>query len=214
MRIRSYLFGCTLGLSLALASTARADTIGPGGCGSCLGSSYTLTYTVTGTNMYDIKLVIDATGFSGGAGNFLNAVALKVVSQATDILALTPISQPAGFGVPTLVGLSAGGCGGGSNGFFCTQNSGVGVPVGAAGDKYTFEYSLTTTAGTLQTGTDASHVKALYVDPTGKQIGITSEDITLTPTSVPEPSSLGLMATGMLGALGAFRSRFSRARTA
>src|SRR5947209_15278531 len=46
-----------------LAIQAKADTIGPV-CGSCLGSSYTLTYTTTGTpNVYDIFLTVNATGF-------------------------------------------------------------------------------------------------------------------------------------------------------
>jgi len=75
---------CLLAVPLASLS-AHADTIGPN-CGSCFGSTYTLTETATSNpNVFDIKLVVDASGYTGTSTNFLNAVSLKVVSQSSDI---------------------------------------------------------------------------------------------------------------------------------
>ncbi len=41
-------------------ASAKADTIGPTNCSTCLGSSYTLTYTATANpDIFDIFLTVD-----------------------------------------------------------------------------------------------------------------------------------------------------------
>src|SRR5665213_2182549 len=104
---------CLSGLLLfALGTQAKADTIGPGAsCKTCFGSSYTLTYTTTGNpNVFDVDLLINATGYNQSSTDVLNAVSLKIVSNGSDISSVSLLSSPATFASPILGGISSGGC--------------------------------------------------------------------------------------------------------
>ncbi|MGH9604438.1 MAG: PEP-CTERM sorting domain-containing protein [Terracidiphilus sp.] len=194
---------------------AKADTIGPGpSCGSCLGSSYSLTYSTTANpNTFDIYLTIDTAGFTNSSSDLLNAVSLKLVSKTSDVTSVSLIAEPPTFGTTESGGLNAKGCDGNGGGFFCSASTGNGLAVGSAGDVYTFEWQLTLGSETdLMTGVNADSVKALYVTSKGKQNGITSEDIGLTENApgvspVPEPSSLLLLGSGLLVLAGAVRKK-------
>ncbi len=195
---------CLLAVPLAGLS-AHADTIGPN-CGSCFGSTYTLTETATSNpNVFDIKLVVDTSAYTGTSTNFLNAVSVKVVSQTSDITSVSVISAPTSFGTDVMSGgLNAGGCSGNGGGFFCLEGPGNGVPVAGPGDIYSFNFMVTLTdPASLLTAFDAASVKALYLTANGQQNGITSEPITLQPgttSPVPEPGTFALLGTGILAA--------------
>jgi hypothetical protein len=190
---------------VGFVASAKADTIGPTGCGSCLGSSYTLSYAATANpDIFNIFLTVD-TSDTTLPGDYLNAVAPKVSSSFTSVAF---VSGP--FGNVVTGGISAGGCNGTGGGFFCS--GGTGLPIGS-GDVYNWEWAITLASPSdLFTGSDEASIKASYVTTPGgtTNAGITSEDITLQPAStptVPEPSTLMLLGTGALGFAGAIKKR-------
>lgn len=181
------------GFFLGTGITAHAITFGPNcGSGNCFGSIYTLTTLLSSstatTQTYNSTLAVNTAGYNG-QGTGLDAAAIKIVAPS-NFISVTSFALPGTFGSPGASGLSAGGCGGGANGFVCSSSSnlgGVGVPNGT----YTFGFRTTINTGTLLAENQWS-VKALYVDSTGKQAGITS----VSGGAVPLPGTSLLFGVG------------------
>src|SRR5438093_4486691 len=133
-------------LVLVLAPTLKADPIGPD-CGTCQGSIYTLELLGNpSTNVYDVRLEIDTTGYSGG-GDFIHSVAVKI----GDAIDVSLLDAPGGTGAWT-VGVSGlnnsdqgANCDSNLNpGFVCAQD-GTTAPLPFAGT-YSWTFEITTSA--------------------------------------------------------------------
>ena len=199
---------CGAALLFAAGTTAQAASItfsDGSGCGgsTCFGSVYKLEVLSGGSsNVWNVNYTVDTSGYTG-AGTGLDAIAFKITDNTSNVVSTSITSQPASFSNPLIVGgLSAGGCASGAAGFICSQSSnpgGVAVPNGT----YSFQYGVTLGSGALFGDPNQWSLKALYVDATGKQAGLTSAQ----GGSVPIPGTSILFGVGLASLIGWHRSR-------
>ncbi len=197
---------------------AFASTIGPS-CGTCQGSTYTLTYAVEGVSggntTYDVTLSIDSKNFlptGGGTGPFyIDSTAIKVSSQ--DPLDPTTLdSAPGGTGKWVLFDGPVNGTGCQSittSGLECSTTSTSLTKVGAfnqVGGTLTWTWDIVlNSSNPLITSANGATIKARYVNGSDKKVGdLVSETITL--TAAAEPASTLLLSVAMLVG-GVFRKK-------
>lgn len=178
-------------LAFVSVPSLRAGTIGPS-CPTCFGATYTLTNlglqsSTATTQTYRIEYVINTTGYTGKATDYIHSIAFKISNQT--VLGIALVSATAGTWTTETGGLNNNDCNGVGSGWACAQD---GMAALANGAIYTWVFDVTIARNSLLTGTDAASIKANYDPMKG---WIVSEPISL--TKVPEPASLLLLGTGL-----------------
>ena len=189
--------------ALTLAAPAHAVLLNHG-------LTYTLTEAPTANPLID-EFVLSITGINAasddeGGRSGVNALAFE---KPPNLVTAAMISPPLGY-TYALGGLDSSGCNGSGN-FFCFDNPAIPPTPGspyAPGSSLSFTFDVTTSAAGSFAGYDP-HFKIDWVgsqnnyDLVSLAIGVTDAP----PTNVPEPASLLLLSTGLLGSGILFRRR-------
>jgi hypothetical protein len=210
------------GVMLAAVAPAGATPILPN-CGTCgaHNTSWELTLELINDAENIYRLTATATYATPKDFVYVNDVAFKVDAFVNRYDSTPTVIGPAESGWSILAGgISADGCSGAGNGFYCAQSSGNGAFMGSTGTVDTWVFLLNIDNSLANVVSTGGSFKAQFTNADSNKIGsLLSESVSfeLTPspptsTSTPEPATLLLFGTGLAAAATAMRRHKKRAR--